>query len=246
MSTYSTVYSLTDLMVDFHKCAEAAGFCSIKFGKPDHINFDHNICYDLLNIDYPTSYIAEGVKEVYTFNLILARPARRKNKLGVQLFDTETIDAMAALELKLWNMLSCLALGISGGGGCKAHIPKHKINISRDKGTFNDNLITLKVQFDAIANIAVTVDPCSGGPGNPSGCDEPCQDYFGACGCTDPMAVNYDPNAGVDDGTCCYGAGEEPCVDDAPVFPPVFPANQIVNPLEEEYDDDTDLIEGDQ
>ena len=232
MSTYNTTYDLTSLMTDFQTCAKAAGFCSVKFGKPEHINFDHNICYDLLNINYPTSYVAEGVKEVYTFELILARPLKRSSKDGVTKFDNDTIVAMAALELKLWNMLSCLALGISGGGGCKAHIPKHKIQILRDKGTFNDNLITLNVKFDAIANIAVTVDPCGGG--GTSGCDEPCQDYFGACGCTDPDAVNYDPNAGVDDGTCCY---EEPlpCTDDQDViFPPVFPSSQTKNPVIEE------------
>ena len=230
MSTYSTTYNLTQLMTDFKDCATAAGFCSVKFGKESSINFDHNICYDLLNIDYPSSYIAEGINEVYTFNLVIARPVNLGSTQGIQVFDDDVVTIMAELELKLWNMLSCLALGISGGGGCKAHIPKHKIVIIRDKGTFNDNLVTLKVKFDAIANIAVTVDPC-GDPGNPSGgCDEPCQDYFGACGCTDPTAINYNPSAGVDDGTCCYGVGAEPCVDEDPVFPPSYPEHETSNP----------------
>ena len=237
MSTYDTTYNLTSLMDDFKTCAIAAGFCTVKFGKPDHINFDHNICYDLLNIDYPTSYIAEGVKEVYTFDLILARPGRRASKEGIAIFDDFAVKAMADLELKLWNMLSCLALGISGGGGCKAHVPKHKVQIIRDKGTYNDNLITLKVKFDAIANIAVTVDPCSDGGGG-EGCDSPCAEYFGACGCTDPLAINYNPNAGVDDGTCCYGEGQQPCVDDdGTVFPPVYPSDQTLNPEVEEEDE---------
>ena len=91
MSTYNTTYNLTSLMTDFKTCAEAAGFCSVKFGKPEHINFDHNICYDLLNINYPTSYVAEGIKEVYTFELILARPLKRSSKDGVTKFDNDTI-----------------------------------------------------------------------------------------------------------------------------------------------------------
>ena len=128
-------------------------------------------------------------------------------------------------------MLSCLALGISGGGGCKAHIPKHRITIIRDKGTFNDNLVTLKVKFDAIANIAVTVDPCGGSNPGGSGCEDPCADYFGGCGCTDPEALNYDPAAGVDDGTCCYEVCD-PSTDTTPStpFPPTFPSDETENP----------------
>ena len=103
MSTYNTTYDLTSLMADFKTCAEAAGFCTVKFGKPEHINFDHNICYDLLNIDYPSSYVVEGIKEVYTFNLILARPLNRGSKDGIERFDNYTIAAFSALELKLWN-----------------------------------------------------------------------------------------------------------------------------------------------
>ena len=163
------IYDLNQLMLDFKTCAAAAGFCNVKLGSPEKINFDHNICYDLLNIDYPSSYIVEGIKEVYTFNLVIARPIQSGSTQGVQIFDNDTV--------------------------------------------------------------AITVDPCSQGPSSPpSGCDEPCQDYFGACGCTDPVAINYNPGAGVDDGTCCYGAGEEPCVDDNGVFPPAFPANQTSNP----------------
>ena len=226
MSVYDTTYQLKDMMDDFKSCATAAGFCTVKFGKPTTINFDHNICYDLLNIDYPSSHIEEGIKEVYTFDLIIARPFSKSSTQGVQLFDDEVAQIFSDLELKMWNLLSCLALGISGGGGCAAHIPKHKIRIERDKGTFNDNLVTLNVQFDAIANIAVTVDPCGGSGGGDDSCDDPCGEFFGSCGCTDPLAINYNPNAGVDDGSCCYGAGEQPCVDVNPVFPPVFPSSE--------------------
>ena len=126
---YSTTYNLTSLMTDFKTCATAAGFATIKFGKPEAINFDHNISYDLLNINYPTTYIAEGAKEVYTFELIVARPASLGSTQGVQVFDDDVVSIFSELELKVWNMLSCLALGISGGGGCKAHIPKHKIQM---------------------------------------------------------------------------------------------------------------------
>ena len=228
--SYSTTYNLVSLMTDFKSCATAAGFDTVKFGKPDAINFDHNIDYDLLNINYPTTYIAEGVKEVYTFDCIIARPHSLGSTQGVQVFDDDVVAIMAELELKCWNMLSCLALGISGGGGCKAHIPKHKIQIVRDKGTFNDKLITLRVKFDAIANIAVTVDPCGGGGSSNSGCDDPCEDFFGACGCTDPTALNYNPSAGIDDGTCCYGADQDPCLNTDPLFPPTYPDDEISNP----------------
>lgn len=230
--SYTTTYNLVSLMTDFKSCATAAGFDTIKFGKPEEINFDHNIDYDLLNINYPTSFVAEGVKEVYTFDLVIARPLSLGSTQGVQLFDDATVAIFAELELKFWNMLSCLALGISGGGGCKAHVPKHKITIVRDKGAFNDNLIVLKARFDAIANIAVSTDPCGGGSSSNGGCDDPCQEYFGACGCTDPIAINYNPNAGVDDGTCCYGGtDDDPCSDGQdPVFPPSFPSDETSNP----------------
>ena len=100
MSTYDPEYDLTQLMADFKTCATAAGFCTIKFGKPTTINFDHNICYDLLNIDYPTSYIAEGIKEVYTFKLTIARPTLLSSTQGVQTFDDDVVTIFAAIEIK--------------------------------------------------------------------------------------------------------------------------------------------------
>jgi len=235
MSTYDTTYQLRQLMDDFKTCATAAGFCSVKFGPESAVNFDHNICYDLLNIDYPTSHIAEGIDEIYSFKMILARPFSKATTQGVQIFDDEVIDIFSALELKMWNLLSCLALGISGGGGCRKHIPKHKIQIIRDKGTFNDNLVTLRVSFDAIANIAATVNPCGGtsSGGGDDGCDNPCEAFFGACGCTDPDAINYDENAGTDDGSCCYGTIDNPCVEaDGSSFPPEYPDSETSNGTE--------------
>ena len=107
MSAYSTTYNLTSLMADFKACATAAGFCTVKFGKETSINFDHNICYDLLNINYPKSTIAEGINEIYTFNLVLARPVNLGSTQGVQLFDDDVVAIFAELEIKLWNMLSC-------------------------------------------------------------------------------------------------------------------------------------------
>ena len=164
MSTYDPEYDLTQLMTDFKDCAIEAGFCptGIKFGPPSAINFDHNICYDLLNIDYPSSYIVEGIKEVYTFELILARPVLSGSNQGVELFDDDAVQIFSELEFKLWTMLGCLALGISGGGGCRAHVPMHKVTIERFKGLHNDNLVVLAVRFDAIANIAVPPEPCGG------------------------------------------------------------------------------------
>ena len=100
MPTYDTTYHLVDMLTDFKSCADAAGFCTVKFGPPEHINFDHNICYDLLNIDYPTSYIAEGIKEVYTFKLTIARPTLLSSTQGVQPFDDDVVTIFAAIEIK--------------------------------------------------------------------------------------------------------------------------------------------------
>ena len=130
MSTYDPEYDLTALLADFKTCATSAGFCTVKFGKPIAINFDHNICYDLLNIDYPTSYIAEGIKEVYTFKLTIARPTLLSSTQGVQTFDDDVVTIFAALEIKMWNLLSCLALGISGGGGWAVTIIKQGVTQS--------------------------------------------------------------------------------------------------------------------
>jgi len=232
MPTYGMTYDMVQLMTDFKSCADTAGFCTVKFGPPEAINFDHDICYDLLNIDYPTSYVSEGIREVYTFDLILARPVTSGSLQGVQVFDDDVTNIFANLEIKMWNMFSCLALGISGGGGCNAYLPKHKITINRSKGMFNDNLVTLQVRFDVIAQIAATVDPCGGGGG---GGDEPCLDpcapFYGVCGCTDPGAINYDVNATFDDGTCCFPPSEvDPC-NDPTNFPPVYPEDETGNPL---------------
>ena len=210
MSTYDTEYHLEQLMADFKSCAESAGFCTIKFGKPKHINFDHNICYDLLNIDYPSSSVEEGIREVWHFSIILARPTSKSSVQGVQVFDDDVATIMSELEVKLWNLLGCLALGISGGGGCKAHVPKHRITIERDKGTFNDNLVTLQVDFDAITNIAAgSTDPCGGG-----GSDDPCDGFY-----------DDDYNPCGDD-----LIGDSPCSDGEVTFPPTFPPGETGNP----------------
>jgi hypothetical protein len=231
MSTYDPEYDLTQLMTDFKDCAIEAGFCptGIKFGPPSAINFDHNICYDLLNIDYPSSYIVEGIKEVYTFELILARPVLSGSNQGVELFDDDAVQIFSELEFKLWTMLGCLALGISGGGGCRAHVPMHKVTIERFKGLHNDNLVVLAVRFDAIANIAVPPEPCGGSTGGPPGCEDPCAPFFGVCGCTDPDATNYNPSATFDDGTCCYV--DASCVEDpGDVLGCTDPASPNYNP----------------
>ena len=192
-------YTLTKIIDTMKDCAESAGFCSFQFGPHTNINNNHNICYDHLNASYPTSTLASGKLETWNFDIVLARPDNKSNTSGVQtLNDVHLI--MTDLEIKFWNFISCCALGISGGGGCKEAIPKNLIRISRDKGTFNDNLVTLQCQFTIQVVLAGFTDPCGGSS------SDPCFGFF---------EDDFDP---------C-----EPC-DDEFTFPPSFPDDETVNP----------------
>lgn len=136
--------TLTQLITNMQTCATTAGFSTFKFGKPTSINFDHNITYDLINVDFPQSRILDinQALQIYSFRLILARQITKANTTGVQTLDDVHV-IMTALETKLWAFLSC----VGAGSNCQDVIPKETIQIVRDKGTFNDNLVTLQVQF---------------------------------------------------------------------------------------------------
>jgi hypothetical protein len=198
-------YNLSELIEDMKICAEAAGFCTFKFGPHSSINFDHNICYDLINIDYPTSSVTQGDRANWNFDIIIGRPLKKSNTLGIQTMDDVHI-AMTDLATKFWNFISCCALGFSGGGDCGGAIPKHLIRIVRDKGKFNDNLITLHIQFTVQTNLKSYQDPCGS-----SISDDPCDGFYG-----NP----FDP---------CAGLGNDPCSDNDN-FPPTYPTSQTSNP----------------
>jgi len=136
--------TLTKLVTQMNTCATSAGFNTFKFGKLEHINFDHSIEYDLLNLQYPSSkiYDLNSSLQVYTCQVTVARPFSSSNRTGVQYLDNVHL-VMTSLEQKLWNFLSCVS-----SADCNNVIPKDAISISRDKGTFNDNLVTLDCTFN--------------------------------------------------------------------------------------------------
>jgi hypothetical protein len=136
--------TLTQLVTNMGTCAASAGFNTFKFGKLEHINFDHSIQYDLLNLQYPSSriYDLSSSLQVYTCQITAARTFSTSNNTGVQYLDNVHL-IMTSLEKKIWSFLSCIA-----SSDCNNVIPKDAISISRDKGTFNDNLVTLDCTFN--------------------------------------------------------------------------------------------------
>ena len=150
------------LVKKIRDCAKCV-FATTMFGKPEHINFDHDIEYyiappnrctesrwpaggvkysvagelrDLLNIDYPTSQIMDvyNNKQQYTFSLMAARVIDEQD-------DNDSIEKkFADLEAKMWNMLQCLS-------DCDI-IVLPGVQVLRDKGTFNDKLVTVNFTFD--------------------------------------------------------------------------------------------------
>ena len=139
------ITTLTQLINNMNTCATVAGFNTFKFGKLAHINFDHNIEYDLLNVQYPDSRIFDfnTAKQVYTFRITAARPTSKANLTGVQLLNNIHL-IMTSLEKRIWNFLAC----VGAGSNCQDVIPADTISISRDVGTHNDNLVTLDCTFN--------------------------------------------------------------------------------------------------
>lgn len=153
----------TKTIVDkIRECAKCS-FASTMFGKPEHINFDHDIIYyipipndcdssawpaggvkyhvpgeirDLINIDYPTSVISDAYKNTqqYSFSIIAARVIDEK-------YDAASIEEkFADLEAKVWKMIECLS-------DCDI-IVLPGTQITREKGTFNDKLVTVTFALD--------------------------------------------------------------------------------------------------
>ena len=164
-------------------CARCV-FATTMFGKPEHINFDHDIVYyipppndcfptesmfygpgegcrsdssnwnaaqgqceypmystpweirDLLNIDYPTSLITnvEEGRHTYRFGLTAARLIDEQNDNDLDL------KKFKDLEDKMWKILQCM-------NTCDA-IVEDGVTVTRDKGTFNDKLITVNFNFE--------------------------------------------------------------------------------------------------
>lgn len=140
----------TQRLVDKIRACSNCLFATTMFGKPEHINFDHDIVYtipaggecgpqevrDLLNIDYPTSEIIDVYdnRHIYTFSLIGARLIDEQN-------DNDLIELkFSQLEDKIWRLIECLS-------DCDI-IVMPGVKISRDSGTFNDKLVTVNFTFD--------------------------------------------------------------------------------------------------
>lgn len=150
------------LVEKIKSCANCV-FAESIFGKPEHINFDHDITYyipppnscfpnpwpaggvkynvngeirDLLNIDYPTSQISDVYqnKQQYSFSLIAARVID-------DLDDSDSIEKkFSELEEKMWKLLQCLS-------NCDI-IVLPGVQVTREKGTFNDKLVTVNFNID--------------------------------------------------------------------------------------------------
>ena len=144
------------LVEKIKSCANCVFAASI-FGKPEHINFDHDITYycspnpwpaggvkynvdgeirDLLNIDYPTSQVMDVYqnKQQYSFSLIAARVIDEQD-------DNDIIEKkFADLESKMWEILQCLS-------NCDI-IVLPGVQVTREKGTFNDKLVTVNFNID--------------------------------------------------------------------------------------------------
>jgi hypothetical protein len=137
--------TLTQLVNNMEICAKSAGFTTFKFGKLAHINFDHNIKYDLLNLQYPDSRILDINNGLQVYNCVItaARPYSKANPRGVRRVDNVHI-IMTALENRIWNFLSC----VGAGNNCQDLIPRETIQLRREKGTHNDQLVTVTCSFN--------------------------------------------------------------------------------------------------
>jgi len=168
-------------------CANCV-FATTMFGKPEHINFDHDIVYyipppnacypnesmcmppveegdpcdstskfwnpelnccaypkygnepyeirDLLNIDYPTSLVTsvENGMQEYRFGLTAARLIDEQDD------NDSDLKKFKDLEEKMWKILQCM-------NTCDA-VVQDGVVVTRDKGTFNDKLITVNFNFE--------------------------------------------------------------------------------------------------
>ena len=182
----STTQSLTDLVTHMQTCASNSGFNTFKFGKLEHINFDHNITYDLLNVEYPTSRIEDissSSLSIYTFRITAARPTLKDNSTGVQVLDNVHL-IMSALEKRIWNFLSCFG----GTNNCNNVIPADTITMDREKGVFNDNLVTVTCLFNIeVFSDCLEIECSKAGKGDP-----PPGDVEDSWNCVKTLL--YDPN----------------------------------------------------
>lgn len=186
----STTQTLTDLVNYMQTCSSNAGFNTYKFGKLEHINFDHNITYDLLNVEYPNSRIEDISSNnltIYNFTVTAARPTLKSNTTGVQVLDNVHL-IMTALEARLWAFLSCFG----GTNHCSNVIPSDTITMSREKGTHNDNLVTVTCNFSIEVFSSCLEVECSG-TGKEDGPDgDPPGETEDSWNCV--RTLLYDPN----------------------------------------------------
>mgnify|MGYP003628134343 CR=1 FL=1 len=158
METQNT-YSLVEKIKTHAVCI----FAETMFGKPEHINFDHDIIYyipppnicssnpwpedgrkyyvpgeirDLLHIGYPTSQISDvyANKQQYSFTLIAARVIDEQD--DVDIVEKKFSD----LETKMWLLFERLS-------DCDVIILPG-VQVTREKGTFNDKLVTVTYNID--------------------------------------------------------------------------------------------------
>jgi len=136
--------TLTQLVNNMNTCAISAGFNAFKFGNLSHINFDHNINYDLLNFQYPSSNIVDINNGLQVFDCFITafRPISKANTTGVEITDNVHV-IMTALEKRILKFLGCLG----SGSNCQDVIPRETISFVRNKNTHNDSLVSVACNF---------------------------------------------------------------------------------------------------
>ena len=132
--------TLTQLVNNMNTCATSAGFNSFKFGNLSHINFDHNIQYDLLNFQYPSSNIVDINNGLQVFDCFITafRPNSKANTTRVEITDNDH-DIKTPLEKRILKFLGCLG----SGSNCQDVIPRETISFVRNKNTHNDSLVSV-------------------------------------------------------------------------------------------------------
>ena len=142
---------------DFHSLIQTcatdstlAHFKTFMFGKPDEINFDHNIdfgdysnaynagepkndiAHDLCLITYPTTKIVDLYKQrqIWQYDIYACRLLANAD---VKTFTKD--ENFSGLDLKIWKMLLAL-------NSCTNRIIDS--SVARDYGLFNDKLMVVK------------------------------------------------------------------------------------------------------
>lgn len=137
-------------------CATSSGICNFKtfmFGKPEEINFDHNInfgdyssawtgtthdntvAHDLCSLTYPKTDMVDMYKGIFnwTFDIYACRLISDSNVKALTIEQN-----FGGLDYKIWKMISAF-------NSCDNRVLNS--TLYRDYGSFNDKLIVVKASL---------------------------------------------------------------------------------------------------